>query len=148
MTTASCGSCSFCCFVMAVPDIGKPACVWCTHAKRPHGGCAVYGTEEKPGACDDFACLWLVSQSRAPEERFIPGMRPDRSKVMFHDARIEGQNVMYVHVDPAHPGAWQWEPVQDHIKMVLDRGCGVEVIIGHRHIKLDSTGVPVNGAIH
>ena len=136
---ADCGACSFCCFVMAVPDISKPACVHCEHEERPHGGCRVYDKPEKPQACTDFACLWLVSQSRRREERMIPALRPDRSKVMLHDAR-DGQDTVYLHVDPAHPDAWRWEPIQSHIDMIRSRGCAVHIIIGRRRIILDDEG--------
>jgi hypothetical protein len=123
---------------MAVPDLDKPACVWCQHAERPHGGCGVYGTPDKPQACTDFSCLWLVSQSRRPEERMIAAVRPDRVKVMFHDARDEDNpNVLYVHVDPMSPEAWRAPPILDHIDMVLRRGCAVHVIIGWRRIVLE-----------
>jgi uncharacterized protein len=142
--TTGCGSCSLCCYLMAVPDLNKPACVWCQHAERPHGGCRVYDTDEKPQACSDFACLWLVSQSRAREERFAYGLRPDRCRVMFHDARNEDEpNTLYVHVDPAHPGAWRWEPILNHINAVISRGCKVHVIIGWRRIVLELGKEPV-----
>ena len=129
---------------MAVPDLNKPACVHCEHEARPHGGCKVYATPEKPQACTDFSCLWLVSQSRPFEERMIYGVRPDRSHVMFHDARDEDNpNTLYVHVDPAHPEAWRWEPILDHINAVLGRGCAVHVIIGWRRIVLELGKAPV-----
>lgn len=135
--TASCGACSACCYLLAVPDIDKPTCLWCQHAERPHGGCKIYDQPEKPQACDDFACLWLVSQNRRPEERMLPAIRPDRSKVMFHDARDgDKPNVMYVHVFPSHPTAWRSPAILDHINMVVDRGVEVQVIIGTRRIKL------------
>ena len=141
---ADCGACSFCCFVMAVPDINKPACIWCQFADMPHGGCKVYNTPEKPEACTSFKCLWLVSQERPAEERMVYGVRPDRSRVMFHDARDEDNpNVMYVHVDPAHPGAWRWAPIIDHINQVMRRGCAVHVIIGMRRIVLELGKEPV-----
>ena len=141
--TADCGACSFCCFVMAVPDLlNKPACVWCQFAERPHGGCSVYGTDAKPQACSDFKCLWLVSQSRPAAERMIYGVRPDRAKVMMHDAR-NGDNTLYVHVDPAHPAAWRWSPILDHINAVMRRGCAVHIIIGLRRIVLELGKEPV-----
>ncbi len=143
--TVDCGSCSMCCFLMAVPDINKPAAIWCEHCDRPHGGCKVYNQPDvKPQACSDFACLWLVSQSRPAAERMIYGVRPDRAKVMMHDARDEDNpNVMYVHVDPAHPAAWRWSPVLDHIQQVMRRGCAVHIIIGHRRIVLELGRDPV-----
>jgi hypothetical protein len=72
----------------------------------------------------------------------IYGVRPDRAGVMFHDARND-DNTLYVHVDPARPNAWRWEPILGHINAVLGRGCGVHVIIGHRRIVLELGKPPV-----
>jgi hypothetical protein len=121
---------------MAVPDLNKPSCIWCAHAERPHGGCRVYDKPEKPQACTDFACLWLVSQGRSETDRMPDVMRPDRSGVVFHDAR-NGDNTLYVNVAPEHPEAWQLPMIKAHIDMVLDRGCKVSVIIGGRRIELE-----------
>lgn len=138
-----CGSCNLCCNLMAVPDLHKPACVWCDHAGRPHGGCDIHGKPEFPGACASFHCLWLVSQSRPPRQRWIMGLRPDRSGVVFHDARDPGDpNTLYVHVDPERPDSWQWEVVQSEIEMVLAGGGTVHVVIGLRRIVLDPNAPP------
>lgn len=134
---ASCGACSMCCYLMAVPDLNKPACVWCEHAERPHGGCTVYNQPEiKPQACTDFACLWLISQFRPRLEQMLPAIRPDRAGIMFHDAR-DGENTLYVHVDPTRPDAWRAPAILDHIQFVQSRGCAVHVIIGPRRIVLE-----------
>lgn len=127
---------------MAVPDIGKPACIHCEHEARPHGGCLIYDKPEKPEACTSFRCIWLVSQDRRPEERMIYGLRPDRSKIMMHDAR-NGDNTLYVHVDPAHPSAWRTPAILDHVNLVMSRGCAVHVIIGHRRIVMELGREPV-----
>ena len=140
-----CGSCSVCCFLMAVPDIAKPACVWCEHALRPHGGCGVYDSPEKPAACTDFRCLWLASQDRRRSDQMSPDLRPDRSHAMFYDARDEEEpDTLYLHVFPSDPGAWQRPQVRAHLDMVLARGCTVHVIIGYRRIILKQGEEPVS----
>lgn len=136
-----CGSCSACCFLLSVPEVKKPACIWCAHASRPHGGCQIY--EDRPQECVDYKCLWLVSQTRRPEERMIPDTRPDRSKVMFHDAYaydVEKKNTVYVHVFPGHPQAWRQEPIYDHIKMMKSRGVTIHILIGDNTIILEPDG--------
>lgn len=138
-----CGTCSACCFLLSVPAVTKPACVWCEHASRPHGGCKIY--EDRPSECVDYKCLWLVSQDRSPEERMIPDARPDRSKVMFHDAHAydpdpDKKNILYVHVFPDHPRAWLQEPIHDHIRMIRSRGVTIHVMIGERTIILEPDG--------
>ena len=147
MAVVDCGSCSACCTLLAVPALDKPSCVRCEYVNHPHGGCRIYDAPEKPPECDDFRCLWLVSQGRKREDRMPYGLRPDRCGVMFHDAAayasVEADvdpNVLYVHVDPRHPGAWRWEPVLAHVNMVLSRGCTVHIIIGTRRIVLGPDG--------
>lgn len=153
-SVADCGSCSACCYLMAVPSLNKPACIWCEHASRPHGGCTIYNQPEKPQECDDFMCLWRASQERSIGDRMPYELRPDRSKVMFHDALavypvdhdvpVDDQNIMYVHVFPEHPGAWLNPAAKAHIDMVLARGCKVHVIIGPRRIKLEGGNPPLS----
>ena len=156
--TVGCGSCSLCCFLMAVPDIDKPSCLWCEHTERPHGGCRIYDQPEKPEACTAFKCLWLASQSRKLDDRMPYGLRPDRCMVMFHDALAtlpadhevpeKDRNVMYVHVHPDHPGAWLNPEVQAQIGLVLSRGCKVKVHIGQRTLTLGPNGRPLEaGAV-
>lgn len=70
-----------------------------------------------------------------------PETRPDRSKVMFHDARDpEKPNEVYVHVFPGHAHAWRWEPIYDHIQMMRSRGVRVHVFVGDRTIILEPDG--------
>ena len=136
---ADCGACSACCYLMSVPSLKKPACLWCAHTSRPHGGCEIYA--DRPNECVEYRCLWLVSQDRAPEERMIADARPDRSKVMLHDARDpDNPNRVYVHVFPDHPTAWLVEPINDHIKAMRSRGVTVQVMIGDRTIVLEPGG--------
>ena len=138
-----CGACNLCCQLLAVPDIHKPACVWCEHAGRPHGGCNLHGQPDYPAACASFHCLWLVSQSHAPATRWILGLRPDRSGVVFHDARDpDDPDTLYIHIDPEKPDAWQWEPVKAEIEMVLAGGGSVHVIIGLRRVVLEPDAAP------
>jgi hypothetical protein len=139
-----CGSCSWCCFLMAVPDINKPACLWCEHADRPHGGCQIYDKPEKPRACTDFMCLWRASQERlAITDRQTMEERPDRSGVMFYDALDEEQpNTIYAHVQPDRPGAWQEPLPKARIDLILSRGGSVHVIIGYRRIVLEPGKLP------
>lgn len=140
-----CGSCSWCCFLMAVPDLNKPACLHCEHEDRPHGGCKIYDQPEKPQACTDFMCLWRASQDwQAIDDRQSIEERPDRCGVMFYDALDEDQpNIVYAHVRPDRPGAWQNSLPQARINLVLSRGGTVHVIIGYRRIILEPGQPPV-----
>ena len=54
-TGRSCGSCSMCCYVMGVEDIGKPKSQWCQHCK-PGKGCSIYA--DRPATCkSSFNCM-------------------------------------------------------------------------------------------
>ena len=62
----SCGPCTACCVVFAIEVLSKPEYVRCSH--RDSAGCTIY--EERPKACQAYACLWL-------EGEFDVGQRPD-----------------------------------------------------------------------
>jgi hypothetical protein len=69
----SCGSCTMCCKLVEVPDLGKPAGRRCQHAVVGVG-CGKY--DERPTQCRTFQCLWLLSEWQ--EE-----MRPDQIKAVL-----------------------------------------------------------------
>jgi hypothetical protein len=51
-----CGSCSLCCRVLRVDEIGKLAGEPCPQL-RPEGGCGIY--PRRPRICSAYRCLWL-----------------------------------------------------------------------------------------
>jgi Fe-S-cluster containining protein len=69
-----CAGCTMCCKTPGIPEIGKPANVWCRHCDKGRG-CRIY--DARPQACRDFHCLWKVMPD-FPEE-----LRPDRCKVIW-----------------------------------------------------------------
>lgn len=69
--TRTCGTCTLCCKLVPVKDIGKPAGTRCP-AQR-HGGCTVYRKPNFPLACGAWSCLWLLNDDTADLRR------PDRS---------------------------------------------------------------------
>jgi uncharacterized protein len=105
--TNHCGTCTLCCKIMGVSELDKPANVWCQHCAKGKG-CTIY--ETRPASCRIFDCLWLQSQQRPEAERFIPALRPDRSRVVL-TATKTGKGVV-AQVDPMRPDAWKAEPVQ------------------------------------
>ena len=123
-----CGSCSLCCKVMTVSEIGKPAGSWCPRFAKGVG-CTTH--DAKPGACSEFQCYWSVSEVLGEE------WRPDRSKlVLWSDA--EGRVI--VEVDPSTPSAWKREPFFSALKSWSDtrrpRPLQVLVRVGGRYIVL------------
>ena len=140
--TLSCGSCSLCCKLLSIPDMGKPARVWCWHAIRPHGGCAVHAqktTDPTLDACNVFRCEWLRSQDRDdPGERMPREMRPDLCGVLLGPRDHEGGKHLYVHVERERANAWRRDDIAHHIDLVRRNGIGVTVVIGEQHIELDA----------
>jgi hypothetical protein len=70
----ACGECTGCCFLPAVPALGKPVCTLCVNA-RGAAGCAIYA--ERPRECREYSCLWLSSDLGEA------GDRPDHVGLMF-----------------------------------------------------------------
>jgi len=52
----SCGTCSHCCTVLRVDELGKAAGTDCVH-QRGALGCGIY--ESRPPICRGYQCLWL-----------------------------------------------------------------------------------------
>lgn len=71
-----CGGCTMCCKVMHVPELEKPAGIWCPHCAVGEG-CGIY--DERPKPCRDFECLWLQDDGRV----LLDADRPDRIGVVF-----------------------------------------------------------------
>jgi len=122
VTANHCGSCTACCRVFAIPQLDKKAGDWCKHCDIGKG-CKIYA--DRPQMCQDYACLWLISQEREPGQgRLGPELRPDRCKVVI--TPTTNPNVMGA--IPTIPGAWRkgkaWELIE---RMALN---GIAVVIG------------------
>lgn len=115
----TCGECSLCCKLMAVPEINKQAGEWCEFVQingKVRQGCACY--EYRPKACRDFECRWLGSAKAGypmPEEH-----RPDRIKAVF--AGTGDGKTCIVHIDARTPTHYKDHPVvRKVINSLLER---------------------------
>src|SRR5215475_977681 len=90
----SCNGCTLCCKIPAVPVLEKKTNEWCVLCDQGKG-CSRY--HWRPQVCEDFNCLWLISDQ--PEE-----WRPDR--VGFY-AVEESKELVKIRVDADRPTAWQ-----------------------------------------
>jgi hypothetical protein len=106
----TCGTCTFCCKVLAIAELEKPIGQWCVHC-RPGQGCGVY--DSRPGPCRTYVCGWLFDASM-PE-----ALRPDRCKVAF-GGDADGQRLI-ARCDPANPLAWRAEPVRGYLRRMAAR---------------------------
>lgn len=95
MNESRCGTCTLCCKVTAVFEIGKPVNTWCHHCKIGEG-CAIYN--DRPLSCRTFECTWYANEN-LPDE-----LRPDRCKVVFESV---SDGIVLALVDPDYPLAWK-----------------------------------------
>ncbi len=88
MTERSCGACAACCYIPAVPSLGKREYELCRHSSP--SGCGVY--ESRPGECRDYSCLWLSSELGELADR------PDRIGLVFDKPSLVGDHADYAGV--------------------------------------------------
>lgn len=92
-----CGDCRLCCKVLDIPELEKPAGVWCKHACD--AGCAIYKQPERPEVCGTYECAWLTGYF---EERH----QPNRSKLVVGRKEPPDKNLSaWWTVNEALPGA-------------------------------------------
>jgi hypothetical protein len=116
----TCGSCTACCRVYAIPSLNKPAGKWCEHCAIGKG-CKVY--EDRPALCVEFACLWLQSHLEDKGAKFPEELRPDRCKVVFSPTTKEG--LMAAITMPGSPDAWRKGAAKTLIDKLLKAGMRV-----------------------
>jgi hypothetical protein len=131
-----CGSCSLCCKLLYVPELNKPACVWCEHA-RPGKGCGVY--ETRWDVCRDFKCSWLR------EDNYPDSWRPDRSGFIIRE--MDG-NTVRIDVEPAKADSWRRQPFYAQIKQwaaqaLASRGSVVVTVDQHTTIVFPDADVAI-----
>lgn len=100
-----CGSCTLCCKVYNVVELGKAAGKWCSHCK-PGQGCTIH--DNLPSECAAFNCLWKTMPAMSMQ------WKPDQSKMVltFHP---ETNNIQVV-VDPGQPSAWIRQPYHAQLR--------------------------------
>ena len=120
----ACGGCTLCCKVYSLPELEKPAGVWCKHC-APGNGCKVHDSPPSP-QCGQFFCLWMTD-GKLPE-----AWRPDRAKFVLSIFPPNG--FVYGQVDPGSPGAWRKEPyfagLKDLARRILDERRHVIMFVG------------------
>ena len=124
--TRECGSCSLCCKVMGIGELGKAPGRWCDHFVRGVG-CGAYGS--RPGECRTFGCEWLLFEGWGPE------WKPEKSRFVMITEEA-GKRLKLV-IDPAFPDVWRKEPYYSRLKHISKEavnGRRVMIVIGARHI--------------
>jgi hypothetical protein len=115
-----CGSCSLCCKVYNIPEIGHIAGKWCKHCK-PGKGCVIHDT--LPSPCAAFNCMWRT------EGALPPHWKPDQARMVVTIHPSNGY--IYVQVDPGTSSAWRKQPYYDQLRQWAQKNLakGIYVIV-------------------
>lgn len=125
----ACGSCSFCCKVLEIAELGKAAGAWCTHCASG-GGCSIYAA--RPGICRAYECLWKGDRGMSAR------LRPDRVGTLFME---DPDTHRYQAVsDPARPLAWRHPLVFAHLVAMARRGRTVVAKAGLKTWRIHANG--------
>jgi hypothetical protein len=91
-----CGSCTSCCTLLEVTEVGTAVNEWCKHCEAGKG-CTIY--DQRPQMCRSFSCAWL--QGHLDDNWY-----PEKAGMVVHFS----QDAVNVQVDPDHAERWQQEP--------------------------------------
>lgn len=133
-----CGSCTSCCTLLEVTEVGTSVNEWCKHCEAGKG-CTIY--DSRPQMCRSFSCAWL--QGHLDDDWF-----PEKSGMVVHFS----QDAVNVQVDPSYPDRWRQEPYfgklcewsLNGIRMNGNRGYATLVAVGSsdKFLLLGRTVVP------
>lgn len=119
VTRRECGSCVACCKANSVPELEKPADVWCKHCLVGKG-CGIYSS--RPESCRIFDCTWL--RGEMPIE-----LTPRATHCVFWTPK--GNPAIHVAVDRHHPDIFtEHRRLHAWMDYLLARGTGFIVFIG------------------
>lgn len=120
----ACGSCTLCCKLVPVEELGKLAGQRCLHQR--HGkGCSIY--ERRPLSCREWSCMWLTGSengkpldlSRPDHAGYVIDTVPDIVRATNNETgEVTQITVLQIWVDPARPEAWR-DPA---LLAMLERG--------------------------
>jgi hypothetical protein len=91
-----CGSCTSCCTLLEVTEVGSAVNEWCKHCEAGKG-CTIY--DQRPQMCRSFSCAWL--QGHLNDDWY-----PEKAGMVVHFS----QDAVNVQVDAGHPNRWRQEP--------------------------------------
>lgn len=125
----SCGSCTLCCQLIGVQELGKLPFQDCVHR---HGvlhasgsGCGIYAA--RPRSCAAWACMWL----RSDPTDWPEAERPDRVGFVVDELvdliRINGKEepAAQIWVAQGHDDDWMRDPGHAIIHALINKGLAV-----------------------
>lgn len=104
-----CGDCTMCCKLAAVPELAKPANVWCKHVAQGVG-CKIHDT--RPTSCSTFDCQWLLDPTLGPE------WKPNHAKFLLWRTPAGS---WLVAVDPGNPNSWRQPQYLPQLRLLAAR---------------------------
>lgn len=106
----ACGSCTACCTVISVHELGKGAYEGCKHLGE--SGCGIYA--DRPRSCRSFECQWLRGVLEF-DGTIDTALRPDSCGVIF-DYRPDSAFGEVFTAHEIEPGALAGGPARDIIR--------------------------------
>lgn len=119
-----CGSCTLCCKLVPVEELGKKAGHRCQH-QRSGKGCSIYAS--RPWSCREWSCMWLVGTEdggpldlRRPDHvGYVIDVVPDIIRATNNETgEVTQIDVMQIWVDPARPDAWKDPALLDMLERI------------------------------
>ena len=115
MIKNECGSCNYCCEVLPIPELQKPASVLCQNCTK-NVGCNIY--DSRPESCRNFDCLYLQSDD------MDISLRPNECGIMFEKVTTK----IYFGTElPKDVGSWKKLNVFNYIKSLNEKGISVVI---------------------
>lgn len=118
--TRRCGSCTLCCKLLPVKEIGKLANTRCDH-QRSGKGCAVYRKPGFPRSCHMWNCVWLIGEpetaklSRPDRVHYVIDPQPDYVTVVMDANDQREVPVIQIWLDPAYPEAHRDPALREYL---------------------------------
>ena len=130
--TRECGSCTACCRLVPVREIGLPSFTRCpklAEAFSAKPGCSIYAN--RPHSCRLWSCMWLLND-------WGDELRPDRCGIVFDEIpdviKAGGTEMPCVQawVAPGYADKIEEEPIAPVWMAILDKGAAVLFRTGPR----------------
>ena len=127
----ACGECSFCCKVLEIAELAKPAGKLCEHCLNAgSGGCGIYAG--RPQVCRDYECLWKGDRDMSPR------LRPDRTGTILME--YSDSDEYRAVCDPEKPFAWLTPLVFKHLVAMAKNGRIVVAKAGLKSWRIRANG--------
>ncbi|MBO0734525.1 MAG: hypothetical protein J2P49_09465 [Methylocapsa sp.] len=127
----ACGECAFCCKVLDIAELSKPAGELCRNCiPSAAGSCAIYAA--RPAVCREYECLWKGDRAMSTQ------LRPDRVGTLLMEDPDSGEYRAVC--DPQRPFAWLNPLVFKHLVTMAKQGYTVVAKAGLKAWRVHASG--------